>query len=312
MLSLRALLLVTLSLTASVLAQEKPHPTDLQIDSRKQFHELLNALPEESLHAALHMHHPNFRDGVYEKDKSAVEAVHSSNPPLATRLLAVAALELIKRQNGSVPATSTTPPATSSQTTVVVPVVVSTTNSAGSTIVSTTSAIASASVSVAVPVTTTNSQGSTVVTSSTVAGAIVVSNGVTTTSPVPVFTPQPTPTGTQAVDLTTTDNSGNTVILSSVTSGQVISATDARGSTFLTTYTPGGGQVSSLFLLTTTLPNGQQSTITSFAVVKPSGTGSSGGSGTGPHLQNAAATPVARNREAVALVGAAIGVAMLI
>lgn len=317
-------ILLSFSFAACILSQSQPEPSDLSVDGHQQFRELLEALPEQSIHAALHENlHPKYQDGVYQHDKAALEAVHSANPPLATRVLAVAALDLIKRQNVSTPTTSsteTTPTSPSGESTtetsssaVVVPVEVSTTNSAGSTIVSTTSAVAVPSASVVVPVTTTNAEGSTIVTSSTVPAAIVVSNGVTTTSPVPLYTPPSIPTASSGMyDLTTTDSLGNAVVLSGVKSGQVLTTTDAKGSTFVTTFTPGGGRVSSLVLKTTTLPNGQQSTITSFAeasITTPTGTT---GPTTSPHLQSGVAVPVRVGAPAIALIGGAVGAAILL
>ncbi|KAK5276696.1 hypothetical protein LTR16_010808, partial [Cryomyces antarcticus] len=109
------------------------------------------------------------------------------------------------------------------------------------------------------------------------------------------------------------------VVLTGAHYGAVLTATDARGSTFITTYTPGGGAISSLVLYTTVLPNGQRSTITSFALVgAPTSAASSSApvssaSRTGtaaPGLQSgmAAGTRVV-GMELAALVGGAVGVA---
>src|SRR6266480_8025743 len=155
--------LLSLSLAHWVFPHSQPEPSDLPVDKQDEFHELLEALPEQSIHAALQEKlHPKYQEGVYEHDKSAIEAVHSVNPPLATRLLAVAALDLIKRQNGTTPAsTSTTntpattnpettpsnpppsnpppsnPPPSTSSTAVIIPVTISSTDPAGSVVVST-------------------------------------------------------------------------------------------------------------------------------------------------------------------------------
>jgi len=313
-------ILLSLSLATSAFSQINPEPSDLSVDRHAEFRELLEALPEQSIHAALQDHlHPKYRDGVYEHDKSALEAVHSDNPPLATRLLAVAALDLIKRQNGSAPTSTsttnadTTPPPSTSSTPVVVPVTVSSTNSAGSVVVSTSSAVAAASTSVVVPITTTNAQGQTITTSSNVPAVVVVSNGVASLSPVPVYTPATTPSN-GVYDVTTTDQFGNTVVLSSVHSGQTVTTTDAKGSTFVTTFTPGGGHVSSLVLETTTLSNGKKSTITSFAPATGGGatqTGPAGSSGS-PHLQNGAPVQKRVSKPAVALIGGVVGAAILL
>lgn len=311
-------ILLSLSLASWAFPQSQPEPSDLSVDRHAVFRELLEALPEQSIRAALQKKlHPKYQDGVYEHDKSALEAVHSANPPLATSLLAVAALDLIKRQNGSAPtSTSTTPPnppPSTSSTPVVVPVTISSTDSAGSVVVSTSSAVAAASTSVVIPITTTNAQGQTITTSSSVPAAIVVSNGVTSLSPVPVYTPAATPSN-GAYDVTTTDQFGNTVVLSSVHSGEALTTTDAKGSTFVTTFTPDGGRVSSLVLETTTLSNGQKSTITSFAPAtggSATQTKSAGSSGS-PHLQNGAPIPKKVGKHVVALIGGAVGAAILL
>lgn len=122
--------------------------------------------------------------------------------------------------------------------------------------------------------------------------------------------------------VTTTDSYGNMVVLSGASYGAVITATDARGSTFITTYTPNGGAVNSLVLQTTVLPNGQRSTITSFAVVggaqatdAPSSTGSSASrtSSAAPGLQSGAASATrGYAKEMMALLGGAVGVAYLL
>ena len=336
--SIRSIILSALSIAPLVLSQSQPEPSaNRPGQATFDFQELLNALPEESIHAALHKHaNDKFQDGVYEHDRHAVEQVRNEDPGIATRVLAEAALDLLKRQNSNTTVVTTTtaqdsttqvqttttqggvgqaPTSTStSDTAVVVPIQVPTTDSAGSTTVVTTSVVASASVSVVQAVTTTNSKGSTIVTSSTVAAAVVTqANGKVTTSAVPVFVNTPTSAATKPVDVTTTDKAGNTVVLSKVTSGQVITTTDGKGSTFVTTFTPGGGKVSSLVLQTTTLPNGMQSTITSFAVVQAQTSTAGLSSTSGPKLQNGADSFHSRSFgvEAIVLVGGALGVAVL-
>ncbi|KAL8376420.1 hypothetical protein RB595_007485 [Gaeumannomyces hyphopodioides] len=80
---------------------------------------LMDAVSPEALHEALHRYFPSrFKDGVYESDHSAMEAVHRANPPLATSLARIA-----RRQaggNGTTPgpttSTTTTPPVTTPST----------------------------------------------------------------------------------------------------------------------------------------------------------------------------------------------------
>ena len=323
--SLRNILLLALPLAGSVLAQNQPKPSqkkDTYVDSNQVFQDLLNALPEESLHAALHNHHPKFQDGVWEHDRSAVENVHKEDPPLATKLVAAAKVELVRRQASPTNGTSSAPPAESSSAAsssaqaessataptstssapaaVIVPVQVSTTNSAGKPTVVSSSILSAPTVSVAVVVTTTNSAGSTYVSSSNAPGVVY----------------------------TTTDSAGSTVVTTSAvafapTSGQVITKTNSKGSTFITTYTPGGGTVASIFLVTTHNSDGTPETFTSYAYVGASATGTETGGqqspATGtqsskPGLQTGAAGVLSRRWgiEAVAAVGGAVGVAWFI
>ncbi|KAF2398633.1 hypothetical protein EJ06DRAFT_522886 [Trichodelitschia bisporula] len=278
-------------------AQQHPHirpasPADLQTlrelqtqshPANPEFLALLNLLPPDALHSALHQHAERFQDGVYETDRSAVAAVHARDPPAATRLLAAAALDLVrrqaelaapephfeklgKRQNGTV--TSSTPPpppppastSTTPTATVLVPVTLTTTNSAGSTVEQTATVIAAASTSVEVAVTTT-SNGRTITTSTVVPAAVVTSAGQTSLSPLSTFVPAPvTPT--------------------------TMKTTDSKGRTVLTTITPSASKVSSLLLLTTTAADGRPVTLTSWAVVQPIAAGGAEETGSsGPKLQ---------------------------
>lgn len=335
MLNLRNLIFCILPITTTlVLAQSTPQPsTELKADPAFDFQELLNALPEESIHAALHKHlDTKYQDGVYEHNRDAVEAVHKDDPPTATKLLVGAALELLKRQNGNgtsavVPASSVDAstsaaavPTTTSPTAVVVPVEVATTDSAGSSSVLTTSAVATASVSVAVKVTTTNSAGSTTVSSTVVPAAVVTaSDGKVTTSTVPTFNAKTVaPAPTSAVAITTTDSSGDTLTFSDVTKGKVFTTTNAKGSTFVTTITPDGGKIQSIVRHTSTLPNGSVGVVTSFADIQAAtGTAAASASASAtpsPRVQNGADSVKSRGfgSEAVALIGGAIGVAVFL
>lgn len=305
------------------------------VDPNQAFQDLLNALPEESLHVALHNHHPKFQDGVFEGDRTAVEIVHHEDPPLATKLISAAKLDILKRQAGQTNSSGTTPPPATSDSSsaaasaapstlslstdvspsssgaapasapastssgpppVIVPVKISTTNSAGKPTVLTTEILSAATASVAIAITTTDSAGHTYVSS----------------------------TNAPAVIFTTTDSAGSTIVATSAvafapTPGQVLTATNVRGSTFLTTYTPGGGTVSSVFLVTTTGPGGKPITLTSYAYVGANPTGTQPGQepqGTGtstakPGLQTGAAGVLSRRWgvEAAAVVGGAVGVA---
>ncbi|OSS44790.1 hypothetical protein B5807_10603 [Epicoccum nigrum] len=158
----------------------------------------------------------------------------------------------------SAEAPATTTPDTPTSRPVFVPVEVTTTNNVGSTVVQTSEVLSevTASIEVTVTRTTTNKAGSTV--------------AVTTQEVRP------------AVIRTTTDSRGSSVAITSAanyapTRGQVLTTTNAEGSTFLTTYTPGGGRVSSVKLVTTTDAEGQPTTLTSITYVDPTDLGNGGG-----------------------------------
>ncbi|KAL6151828.1 hypothetical protein ACJBU6_09769 [Exserohilum turcicum] len=297
-----ALPLLSLARAAEVKKQaelQKP----IYASAQEAFQDLLNALPEESLHAAL-SGLKDFKNGVFESYHRGVEHVHHNNPELATKLIVDAVNDLKKRQtpsNGTLPATDSSAPAstptptptptpsqnspppaqssspapspgtsqpppdtvtetqtkdkttttqqTTTQTTTqrpaIIPVVATVTKD-GTTIVQTTEVLSQVTASVAVTVVQTNSQGKT----------------ITTTENKP------------AVIKTTTDKDGRTTVTTSAanyapTAGQVQTTTNQQGSVFVTTYTPGGGLVSSIKLITTTDAQGQQSTLTSYEFVDP-------------------------------------------
>jgi predicted phage tail protein len=265
--SIKSLALAGLWFAALAVAQSSPEPgTESSPQPNLDFQEILNALPAESLHAALHEHlDDKFKDGIYEKDSHAVKAVQNVNPGLAIKLVAAARYDLIRRASNTTTTTAAPPPPTTtttstSNTAVIVPVPVTTTDAAGSTTVSTATALVSASVSAVVTLSSTDAAGSVVVVTST-APAVVLTNsqGQLTTSAAPTLS-------NGVVRLTTTN---------------------AAGSTYVATFTPGGGVVSSVLLLTTTLPDGSRKTSTSFLIVPASKTPHASGTA-GPKLQNAA------------------------
>lgn len=301
--------LLALPLLGGVIAEEPSTQTadastSIYANAQEAFQDLLNVLPEESLQAALNSL-TKFKEGVFESHRRGVEHVHSSSPALATKLIVAAVQDLKKRQvaapsNGTttVPQSSQTPdqpssaqqsvqqssqapestqqqssqapvtsanaPSTPTSRPVLIPVEVTSVNQQGSTVVQTSEVFSevTASIQVTVVRTTTNAVGSTmVVTSQEVRPAVI-----RTTS--------------------TTDAQGS-VVAATVTSaaiyaptkGQVITTTNDQGSTFLTTYTPGGGRVSSVKLITTTDAQGHPQTLTSITYVDP--TAIAGGDDTG-------------------------------
>lgn len=175
----------------------------------------------------------------------------------------------------SAEAPATTAPDTPTSRPVFVPVEVTTTNNVGSTVIQTSEVLSevTASVEVTVTRTTTNKAGSTV--------------AVTTQEVRP------------AVIRTTTDSRGSSIAITSAanyapTRGQVLTTTNAEGSTLLTTYTPGGGRVSSVKLITTTDAEGQPTTLTSITYVDPTDLGNGGGGGSQGTDGGSPTTPTGR------------------
>jgi len=250
---------------------------------QEAFRDLLNALPESSLRVALNSLN-GFRPGVFESDRHGVEQVHQENPPLATKLIVAAVQDLKKRQsppsNGTVtqnpPPPSKTPeeskaPESSKQPPAVpVPITITQTNDKGEPTVIASHILSEPTATAVVTDTVVDEKGSTFVTTATKPAVVEVhsdSAGVHTTTKAVDFAPTP---------------------------GQKLTTTNDKGSVFVTTYTPGGGRVSSIKLITTTGENGQQLVVTSYTYVDPVPTGPAGeGQPTGengtPKLQNGAA-----------------------
>ncbi|KAF1933136.1 uncharacterized protein M421DRAFT_190501 [Didymella exigua CBS 183.55] len=286
-------------------------------NAQEAFQDLLNALPEESLQAALNSL-TKFKAGVFESHRRGVEHVHSSSPALATKLIVAAVQDLKKRQapapsNGTTPAPSSQAPAqpsssaqpslqqepTSSQAPAA-----STRQQTSAAVPASTAASTPSSrpVVVAVDVTTTNSVGSTVIQTSEVLSEVTASVEVTvvrtTTNSVGSTVAVTTQEVRPAVIRTTTDSRGSSVVVTSAgnlapTRGEVLTTTDAAGVTLLTTYTPGGGKVSSVKLVTTTDAAGQAQTLTTIIEVDPTDVAGNGAA------ESASSTPTATGRPSV-------------
>jgi hypothetical protein len=96
-----ALVLGTFLLTA--LASPTVQPADAVVDW-DLFHRLVDNVDESSIHSILHKLAPKFKHGVFSKDRSAIEQVHSENPLLATSLLSLA-----RRQSNTTTTQSSNP-----------------------------------------------------------------------------------------------------------------------------------------------------------------------------------------------------------
>ncbi|KAF2276322.1 uncharacterized protein EI97DRAFT_35441 [Westerdykella ornata] len=300
-----ALPLISTLAAAEPASQTKNEAKPIYADAQEAFRDLLNALPEESLHVALNSLAP-YREGVFESNRHGVERVHHDDPPLATKLIIAAVQDLKKRQtpsNGTTPnppqssqqqpsTQAPPPPPSSSQAPpILVPVPITSTDDRGRTTVVSSEILSEPTASAVVTTTRVNDQGATEI--------------ATETKP--------------AVVLTSTDAAGSVVTTTSAvdfapTPGQQLTRTDSRGNTFVTTYTPGAGTVSSVKLITTTGADGKPSVITSYTFVNPGAPTGEGGSPAGtasgkPGLQTGAAVAMGRNGavEAAVVGGAVVG-----
>ena len=294
--SFSTLALLGLPLLGPVLAEQKQaeQPSSIYSSAHEAFQDLLNALPEESLQAAL-SGLKDFKTGIFESHHRGVEHVHDKNPALATKLIVAAVQDLKKRQtpsNGTSPiaspppvqtsieqqpppAESTPPPAQQSTP----PPPANTPAASDPPPAQSPSPPADRPIIVPVPITTTNQQGQTVIQTASVLSAptasipiVLTRNGIATTELRP------------AVIRTLTDARGRLTTTTSAaqfapTPGEVRTETDGQGKTFVTTYTPGGGTISSIKLITTTGPDGRPSVVTSYEFVDPVATPAGGGGG---------------------------------
>ncbi|KAI9767053.1 MAG: hypothetical protein M1839_004643 [Geoglossum umbratile] len=82
-------------------------------ESAANFQILLDSVPEDRLHDVLHDYDPTkFKHGVFQEDRTAIEAVHRNNPAAATKLIYLA-----KRQSNNTSTTNKPNTTTSSPTT---------------------------------------------------------------------------------------------------------------------------------------------------------------------------------------------------
>ncbi|KAI9748012.1 MAG: hypothetical protein M4579_007335, partial [Chaenotheca gracillima] len=84
--SLRTLLLFAvlscLSLVSAADTKQEQQRRDIET-----FEKLLDVVPQEALHEALHDSLPNYKHGVFREDRAALEAVHHDDAATATSLI---------------------------------------------------------------------------------------------------------------------------------------------------------------------------------------------------------------------------------
>ena len=323
------------------------HPHQIHKESQDQgedagfagLQKLLDQVDPPSLHAALHDLSPKkFKHGMFQDDRTAVEAIHKDEPSLATSVVYVAKhnvmedikKDLVKRavdvSNGN--ATTTTPatvvPGVSS-TPVVTPVpqggdTTSSTTSSPSGDTSTPAAGASESTPPTTTSTSISSNGG------VAAGSGSGTGSSPTTSAAAAAGGSTSTTGTSSPSLThgevlTSTNSVGLVVVSTVGGGARTITPSGGGAS--TTGAQAKSSSTSTVVHTSTLPNGSQSVVTAVTVVGVGGaeaetpTGAAGVSPTGtssgsPGLQTGEA-PMTRGwcKEMALVVGGAVGFAML-
>ena len=290
---------------------------------------LLDQVDPPSLHAALHDLSPKkFKHGMFQDDRTAVEAIHKDEPSLATSVVYVAKhnvmedikKDLVKRavdiSNGTTTTTTPAPvvPGVSS-TPVVTPV-----PQGGDTTSSTTSSTPAAGASQSTPPTTPS-------TSTSSNGGIAAGSGSSpTTSGAAAAGGSTSTTGSSSPSLTsgevvTTTNGVGLVVVSTIGGGVRTLSPSGGGSS--TTGAQAKSSSTSTVVHTSTLPNGSQSVVTAVTVVGVGGakadtpTGAAGVTATGtssgsPGLQTGEA-PMTRGwcKEMALVVGGAVGFAML-
>jgi hypothetical protein len=85
--------LFLLSLASFAISSRSQH-CDEETHSWPQLSALIDSIDMTVLHGVLHQLAPKFQDGVFSKDRSAIEHVHSENPVIASKLVHIA----LKRQ----------------------------------------------------------------------------------------------------------------------------------------------------------------------------------------------------------------------
>ncbi|KAL9025934.1 MAG: hypothetical protein Q9196_005320 [Gyalolechia fulgens] len=326
-------------------AYQKRQDQDPEADL-EELSKLLDQADPPSLHAALHDYSPKeFKHGMFQEDRTAVEAIHKEQPSLASSIVAIA-----KRQNNGTAAPASPPPAENAPTTT--PDAESPTDTGES---PTTPAIAA-------PTPIGPAQGSVIETLGDPGTPTTTIGGSSDESP-ETITPTDgavggdmAPTGSAEGDQTQGDEPSEDTATSATgaiptrTAGEVITTTNAGGVTVVSTV--GGGYVTlssstggrsptptgpstrntrrtsstSVVLQTTTLPDGSQSTVTAVTIIPGSdgaaptpsgeaGAAAEGGSSTqgdSPALQTGVAGKIgSQGWELVCLLGAAVGWAMM-
>ncbi|KAI1391263.1 uncharacterized protein F4822DRAFT_427112 [Hypoxylon trugodes] len=301
-------ILVTAGLANAVLKQQPPsgeNSAEGEINlavhrDDSTFSRLLNSASPQALHEFLHAYFPStYRHGVYDSDHSAMEAVHSNDPELATSIV-----QMAKRQQSGNDTTSATSSTSSDASIVTSTSETSTTQETSSqdtTSVPPTSST-DTTTSETTSTTSTETESSTTSTSESTQG--MSSSGTSVDS----STDMPLVTTTTAI---TTLPSSTSSLPSTLTS----SPHSSRGSTLTTTSTSSASTTrptqTSTFV--STLPGGAKTTITSVEVVTPGAAeGASTTADSSGSLQSGIAVALARKPVVEVIIGAVVGGVLLV
>lgn len=293
-------------------------PTDQSATESDSNHpsiqEILKDVDEAKIHEALHVLSDKFRHGVFPTDVNAVEALHKEDSSLGARLM-----KLAKRANGGPGSNSTAsvspPPATSESTpptSQVRPPSFSEVLPSEST--PKTTPTEPTPTESTTPTQTTPTQATSTESTPTVTPPNTSTEAQPTTEhSTPATTPS-TPSPSTTPDETTSTTSSSSPTSSTPTQAPSTFSTSSKdpettpATTHATTHAS-NEPYTSTYQSTTTLSNGQLSTVTEVTVVHPTPTGSKATKT--PGLQNGgAAPPTGMTKEALAIVGGAVMVAM--
>lgn len=98
----RTSLLLSLSATSflnSALAQHSsPQTNELEAQDQRTLNELLDSVPDGSLHDTLADGVPGFEQTSFSNDREAAQALHDHDPTAAMKMLSMADVDLVRRQ----------------------------------------------------------------------------------------------------------------------------------------------------------------------------------------------------------------------
>ena len=265
---------------------------------------MLENVQDSSIHAALHKYSIKFKDGVFSKDLSAIEQVHSEDPSLATKLIHMA-----KRQGNSTIVPVPTESVSSLATTAIGSATTASTAPTTAVGPATTASIAPTPPISATPIAT--SKGAVVFSSSGGGLVTVASSTAVIYSSAIIIAPTTPPSATPVA-------TSNGAVIFRTAGGGLVTVSSSATVAYFTPHT-------SISLSTFTAPDGSVSTSTSVTVINapvtgsviPAPTGSAGSSpsattsGGNPGLQSGAASATKGHLKEVALMmGGAAVVAM--